>query len=377
MFLKHYTCDVFFSVLIIMLAYSIKDKSLSAKNLVCLSLASIIAILFSYTAAFIIACSFIAIFIYKELNSKEKNQINAFFQTLRKSLFYLIPLLIFVLFYIKINCYEAIYNEVKQNFWGVYFATMFPKNLEQWNDLIYFLGGCIVNNIVSSILFIICSVLLFKKDRFSFYAIIFPFILAAFLGLFKLYPLFAERICIYLIPLFFVAIVKPIDYLAISLESIKNKKASFFIITLCCLSIFNCLKIYKFFTQHENLTLSKIVQHNYNKRYFKEKTVYAKEFIDFLEHSDYQKGDFIFCKYANYKALELFDLNKIIDYEHSGYFAKDLAEKVPTGSIIYFCISETNDDIYQSVDYWIKKHGKILYTVPTYEYNFIKVKRIK
>ncbi len=377
MFLKHYTCDVFFTILVIMLAYFIKDKSLSAKNLVCLSVASVIAILFSYTAAFIMACSFVAIFIYKELNSKEKNHTNAFFQTLKKSLFYLIPLLIFVLFYIKINCYEAIYNDVKQSFWGVDFATMFPKNLEQWNDLIYFLGGCIVNNFVTSCLFIISAVLLFKKDRFSYYIIIFPFILAAFLGWFKLYPFFAERICIYLIPLFFVAIVKPIDYLAIYLENIKNKKLSLLIITLCCLSIFNCLKIYKFFSQQENLTLSKIVQHNYDKRYSATKSVFAIEFLDFLKHSDYKKGDFIFCKYANYKTLELFDLNNIINYKHCCYFTKDLAEKVPIGSIIYFCISETNDDIYPSVDYWIKKHGKVLYTVPTYEYNFIKIKRIK
>lgn len=371
MFFKHYTCDAFFTVLIILLAFSIKDRELKKGELVALSVFGIISILFSYTSFFIIVSSFLVLLVYKiskNISLSEKKPIKT---EIIKSIYFIIPLLIFCIFYFAINCIYAIKSEYLQHFWGVLFGTMFPSDLNQAKNFLTFFASSTAWEI-STLLFFVASIFVtIKKDKFFFGIIFLPFIFGATAGLLHLYPFFAERVSIYLIPLFILGIIKPIDYI-----EFKGKILTTTVITICCLSLFNYGKIYKYFNENRDITTLEVIKHNYEKRYLTEKSAFVKEFIEFLRHSDYAPDNYIFCKFANHRLLELYDKKENINREKVCYFPNDLDE-VPTGSTIFFCISEKYDNIYPETSEWLEKHGKVSYEIPSFGYKFLKVKKIR
>ena len=371
MFFKHYTCDVFFSVLIVLLAFWFKDKDLKRGELVALSAFGIISILFSYTSCFIIASSFFVLFVYRVSKSISSTKESPIKTELFKSIYFIIPLLIFGIFYFSINCSYAIKSEYLQHFWGVLFGTMFPADINQARNFLTFFASSTAWEL-STLLFLVISIFVtFKKDKFFFGIIFSPFIFAATAGLLHLYPFFAERVSIYLIPLFILWIIKPIDYI-----ELKSKTLTITAITLCCLTLLNYGKIYKYFSQNSGVTTLEVIKHNYEKRYQTEKSAYAKEFIDFLRHSDYSSDDYIFCKFANHRLFELYDPKEDVNREKVFYFPSDLDE-VPTGSTIFFCLSEKYDNIYPETSEWIEKHGEISYEIPSFGYKFLKVKKVR
>ena len=207
MFFKHYTCDVFFSILIVLVAFLLKDKDLKRGELVALSTFGIISILFSYTSCFIIASSFLVLFVYRISKSISSTKESPIKTELFESIYFIIPLLIFGIFYFSINCSYAIKSEYLQHFWGVLFGTMFPADINQARNFLTFFASSTAWELSTLLFFVISIFVTFKKDKFFFGIIFSPFIFAATAGLLHLYPFFAERVSIYLIPLFILWII--------------------------------------------------------------------------------------------------------------------------------------------------------------------------
>ncbi len=369
MFFKHYMSDVFFSILIVTLALLLKDKKFSKAKIVVLSAVSIFFILFSYTAAFVINAVFLTYLISRIYAAKKAAE--PICGILKKALLYILPIIIFEITYFRANCLGSISDPFVQEYWCWMFGTMFPQNFTQVKNFFIFFGSTTINVYVAMILFFGSIIILFKKDRFLCGIIFFTYVLAMITGLLHLYPFFAERISMYLIPLFIIAIIKPIDYI-----NFKSKTLTTTAIAVCFLLLPNYSKIYKFFENNPNPTLLEVIKHNYDKRYLTEKSVYAKEFIDFLKHSDFSKEDYLFCKYANNMLFEVYDKEQLVDTKKVCYFIKDFP-KVKVGSTLFFCLSETHDNIYPEVKNWLDKHCVILYEIPSNDYKFIKTKRVK
>lgn len=369
MFFKHYMSDVFFSILIITLAILLKDKNFSKKEILVLSGISIVFMLCSYTATFVINAIFITYLIKGiQVAKRDTKPIST---VLKNSLLYILPIGIFEIIYFRSNCLGAISDPFVQEYWSSMFGTMFPQNFTQVKNFFIFFGSTTMNVYVAMVLFFGSTIILFKKDKFLCGIIFLPYVLGMIAGLLHLYPFFAERISMYLIPLFIIAILKPLD-----LINLKSKTLTTVAIAVGCLLLPNYVKICKYFIQNPNTTLLNVIKHNYNKRYLTEKSVYAKEFIDFLKHSDFSKEDYLFCKYANSMLFEVFDKEKFVDTKKICYFPKDFP-KVKIGSTIFFCISEKYDNIYPEIEEWLNKNCEIIYEIPSNEYQFIKAKRIK
>ena len=334
MYFKHYLVDVFFSTLIFFVLLFIKDIEFSKKNLFLLSIAALIASLFSYTSIFLIVCSII-LMIIENLNKLS-------FTKLKKSLCFFVPYIIVMSIFAYVNCIETLKDDFLKSYWNDCFS-MFPKNYENLQQLISFLGGEIINQNIAVILLILSFlILIFKKD-FSLKFIWLVFFFAMLLGILNLYPFSYERVSMYLIPLFILSIVKPIDYI-----NIKNKLLKNLLIILCFILIFNYLKIDEYYEKNKNNSIKEMVQFLWLKEYKQEKSVCAKQFIKLLYELDYSKKEYIYCKCSNFLVLQLFDIEKRIkddnvcyDYNYKEYF-----KNIKSNSIIYFAISSEYDENY-------------------------------
>ncbi len=366
--LKQYTCDAFFTVLILLIGLIIKDKTLSKLNLFLLSILSVICVLNSYTSIFVILTVIMTLFIY---NFKKNKSIN--FSTV---LYYFLPLTAIMAVYFFINCLPTIQNEVLQRDWSgnsyclnIYFI---PTNFDHILNFFKFFNcngeifktyvdGYTFFNIYLSIIAVIASFFIwYKNNKFIFGLLTFPFILAILLGLLHLYPFSPERIIVYLIPIYVLFLAKPLDYCAF------DKKILSSIILVFYFFLINFSEIYKFSNEYTS-----------NLEHVKVST--AKTFIDFLYHAEVTPKDYILISSVNEISFDFYDTKKLFKQENiisDNFTDTEQLEKLPANSVIFIYYDEKYL-AFERISDWMKKECKILYKIDGYNCIFYKCKKIK
>ncbi|MCR5262193.1 MAG: hypothetical protein K6C94_10220 [Candidatus Gastranaerophilales bacterium] len=360
--LKQYQTDITCTILILIVAYKIKNENISLKQIMFLSIITAIFMLFSYTSVFIIGTTIITLFLYKFFKKTLPDDF------IKKFLIYAaIPFITAIIFFV-VNCLPTLQNNVLQTYWDNNWFNMFffPQTTVDWANLIPFFtsGGLNISNYIAICVILIISLLLMLlKDKFSLSLLSLPFITAALLGYFHLYPFCPERVCLYLIPVGILIIAKLIDN-----ADFKKVKLSFpvFLIIIC--SFYNYRTI--------DYIIDDII--NFKDKFFAYGGIMrtnSRDFAAFLNQSDISYKDYVVTDsfWAAHNVIKMYDKNNkinhdnIIDSSNADSNIEQL-DALDKNSRIYFYISSKFSyfgwNIYLSD--WIEQNCKI---DSTYEVN--------
>lgn len=231
---KHYSCDVFCTLLCLHLFFRLICNENSLKKIIIYSLVFAISIWFSFVSIFTIAAGIIALFL-KQLKEK-KIQI-------KEKFILIMPILISGLLYIKlylINTYGA-NSTGMNNYWANGFIA---KNLSNFFSLVlHNINYFFFPTKFEIPIFILMSIgiyVLFRKNFYTGLILFLTLFFECFLSWLGFYP-FKERVILFLLPIFLIYICAPFELL-----SIKNKRKfilfSILFITIFSTQIFNCYK---------------------------------------------------------------------------------------------------------------------------------------
>lgn len=197
---KQYSSDVLCVLLLVLLFMKLRVDNLNYKKLLGLGISLSLIIWFSFVSIFVLAAGFFTIIIKRK--------------TISKVIILFFPLLVSLLLYLRIyviNSYSANITNMT-DFWGSGFVLPNLSNL----------FGLLVANInyffncnscaLFAVIMLIWGILLFIKEKKSDFlclvSLTFIFLIVA--SILHIYP-FAERLIIFLIPLFIMLMVKPFD----------------------------------------------------------------------------------------------------------------------------------------------------------------------
>lgn len=215
---KPYSFDVFFIIVCLLFFINLKITGISNKKIILWGLLLSLMPWISFVTVFILVSGVINLF-FKDFKSE-----------LTKKILLFLPFFVSGLVYLKIfllsNYYSNTHRELL-NFWNGYFVT---GNLKHFlylftNNLLYFFAP--IKYILFLLLFLIGGLYLLYKEKSSFLNIFcISFGLLLTVSFFHIYP-FADRLVLFLLPIFLLLIAKPLD-----LVSFDNKLKSFIIIFL-------------------------------------------------------------------------------------------------------------------------------------------------
>lgn len=217
---KHYSCDIFFTLIGIYLFLKLLGKEFSLKRWIISSLILSIAVWFSFVSVFTIAAGIFALII-KQI--KQKNF------SIKIFLIFTAPIIISLLLYFKfyiVNTYVANYTEMN-GYWQEGFITKNLSNLIQLFAFNIHYMFFPIKLVLFAFLFMITGAYTFTKKNFRFglflLLIIFFECFASWLGI---YP-FEKRAILFLAPVFIIFICAPLEII-----NLKNKGAYTFCLIL-------------------------------------------------------------------------------------------------------------------------------------------------
>ena len=364
--LKQYTGDAFFTVAILLAGLWIKDKKFSNVSLVFCGIAAALCCFASYTAIFLIGILALCLF-FRDLKNKNVNILSV--------VSFLLPFGALMTGFFFVNCLPTIQNQVLQDFWQkttyCYTSYFFPTKIHQVMDYFRFFncsgeifktgasGYTFYNIWLSAIAVVASLVIFFKNDRFKFFLFGAPFALAMILGFFHLYPFCPERIILYLLPIYVILLVKPLDYCDFG----KKKLAVFLLIFYFCL--INLGNIYSF--SKEFLQTKEHI-----------KVATARDFVRYLYNSDVKSDDYIFISTVNDVSFGLYDREKRFKPEQilvDNFVDIEPLNSVPTGKNVYFYRDEKYIDFGRISD-WIKDNCEIIYKKSGDNYTIYKCRKV-
>lgn len=196
---KNYSSDVLFAIICMLFFINLDIKKLNiVKSFIYGILLSVIP-WFSFVAVFFMGGGFLNLFLKKEKPD------------LLKKIILILPLVISGLIYLKIYLINNYTGNAMTHNWQDYFITLNPKAfLSLWAENIKYLFAPIHYVLFSLILFVWGLVIYLKeKTPFSKVALL-SFAVFIFASFLHIYP-FASRLILFLIPLFLLFMIKPLD----------------------------------------------------------------------------------------------------------------------------------------------------------------------
>lgn len=373
LFLKQYVADIFTTIAILLCAYYLKDRQISRLSIILLSLSAILCILISYTSAIVIASVFIVLFFRKYNKQKRK-------EWLHNGLLFTVILALFLIPYYFINMKSTMRYQDFQDYWTIFTGAFYPKKIDDFKNITDILTGNMLYFSNVMIIAFISAILMYIKDKFTLFILFLPFVFSLILGLSGKYPFVPERTILFLIPLFLIIIIKPLDYCLVSVKSFirDKKKKIIFAISLVFILFFVCsLNITEFKRINNNLVsgqFTNITDYIYEKRYKKERTSNVQAALKMYKKYGLKKSDYVMAKYADRLVFQLYDneklLNRIIIRNAEHRF-----NSLPIGTTIYMYISEEYDDCYYSFKNLLD-NCEIQLSVEDGAYTLIKAKKI-
>lgn len=226
---KHYSCDVFFTILSIYLFVDIILKKASVKKIITYSIFLVLSIWFSFVSIFATTAGFLILF-FKQLKEKELKT--------KENLILLVPLIISGLIYLKIYLINT-YVSNKTGMSGYWASGFIAKDFSNFFGLFianlkYMLYPVkLMLFVVSFLIFGIYT--LFRKNYYPVSILLLTFLfecIAAWLGY---YP-FENRSILFLIPVFIIFICASLENL-----NLRSKLKSIIILTLFIITFFNLI----------------------------------------------------------------------------------------------------------------------------------------
>ncbi len=279
---KQYSSDVFFCLLVILIAIYLKDKSLDKKKLFILGLLASALVWASYTSIFAVCAGGLAYILIKDQkNLKTK---------LKNGLYFALPYFLNFVVMLKINGIGTLTNKTIQFFWSNYecFFPTSPMHLFAFLKFIIWDSDKIT--IVCSILALFGIFYLVKYQKYLSILLLGILGFAILSGLLKLYPLAPNRVSLFLIPVFILIIAKAFDF--ISFKTINKSLISVPII-VSWLWIFYSMDIF-----------NQIKYYYSTKMIFKQTT--AKEYVDILSKVKVNPDDIVYVDMGSQNVFELY-----------------------------------------------------------------------
>lgn len=200
---KPYGIDVLFVILLLLFFINLNVEKLDTKKIIVYGLLIAFIPWLSFVSMFVIAGGILNIF-FKALKNKDKN-------ALFKIFCFLFPLLISVLFYLKFYLIKNYTGTHMTSDWSPYFVTLNPMHF------MYLLSGNIqylftpVKYLLFPIILLFWGIFAYAKEKSPFFKIaglgLMVFLIASFM---HIYP-FADRVILFLIPIFILFMIKPLD----------------------------------------------------------------------------------------------------------------------------------------------------------------------
>ena len=200
--LKPYISDVMFTTIALLIAVSININHLDKKKSFFIGLSSAVCLWFSYAVLFVIS-AFSFVFAAEVFSGKNKSTENK-----QKFIIYLIPNVISFVIYFLTNLLWVKQNNFLHKFWSTVYAFA-PHSL---NDFIKVFGFLFehFNFCLIVFLFFFGLYFLYKKNEVQLWIFLFPILLALWCAYCGIYP-FADRLVLYLLPVFLIVIFMPLD----------------------------------------------------------------------------------------------------------------------------------------------------------------------
>lgn len=318
---------------------------------------------------FVIAVVLVSLAVYKF----SKNKVFDY----KSCLLFLAPFGLILTCFFFVNCLPTIKNEVLQGFWGsnqyCYNSYFFPTKISQIFNFFRFFNcdgeifesyavGYTFYNIYLSVIAVCLSFAIFwKNDKFIFSVTTLPFVLGGILGLCHLYPFCPERVIIYLLPIYIILLVKPLDYC-----TIKNKTL-FVSLVLFYIGLINFIGIYKY-----------SVEFLKNKEHVK--VAIAKDFVEYLYQSDMKKDDYVYISTVNDISFGLYDREKRVNPEHilvdNLIDINELNDVLPVNSFVYIFKDERYIG-FERVEAWINEKADLVYISGGRDFIVYKCKKLR
>lgn len=326
---KPYGVDAFFTVILILLFSKLNLKNISYKKVSTLGILLALCPWWSFVSVFTITAGF-TVTIFKNIKDDWK----------QKALL-ILPFAISGILYLKI-CLLGNYTGTKMvHDWQPYFVTLNPIHFIKLlaESFRYLLSP--VQTILFVLILFLWGILIYLKERSTAFFVAFGsfifFLISSFL---KIYP-FGMRVIVFLIPIYILLMVKPIDLIS------KNKKLKSLFISILTLLIIlpQIVFSYKF------LNLQKVTIINN-----------PREIMQIL-NKNLKKEDIIFiskdsnCDFDYYSSFYNIK-NKIIQEPHKFGETEKALNKIPKNKYCWFFLAfEQEQSITDSS--WFEKHAKI------------------
>lgn len=352
--LKPYVIDVLFTVIALLVAFSIDIKALNKKKAFCIGLLAALSVWCSYPMLFIVTGISI-VFLFKIYFLKDDNLKKLFW-------IYAIPNLIGFIIYYKINLVWLINNTELHKYWNTYEAFA-PKSYTDYSALtsFFFMDS---NIIIITVLGLVGMYFIYRYDRFVFWILISPIavcLTASYLGFFP----FAQRVVLFILPILHIFLFKPLDEIRID----KKIYTLFFI------------ALYVLFFIPDGMFLSQVIQKRYSFAYSNAKSSYIQL------KNDIAQNELIYVSIQDLATFKIYNHNlkipenqiiysKPIDLQLESY--KKELNILPHAKIIWFVL--TNNKFtkkeYDCMEQWIEANTRILERKENGESIVIKAYRV-
>lgn len=244
---KPYALDVFFSIVCILFFINWQNFQTKSK-LIFSSLFLAIIPWFSFPSVFIITTSILNL-VFKTIKDKKP---------LLPITYFLFPLIISCLLYLKIYVLNNYAHNSIVDFWQPYFITSGKNFLWMLGNNLKFFFTPIKFILLALVLLIWGAVIYFKEKQDFFFISFFSVFSIILMSILHIYP-FMERLILFLLPIILLFITKPLD-----LISLKRKSASMLILLIFLLTF-----------QPQIMLAKKLI---FSERFDKEE--YAREMLD-------------------------------------------------------------------------------------------------
>ena len=337
---KQYSTDIFITLIILYLFFSLKDKIKTKKHFLITGFFFGIIGFFSFTSEFLIFPIF-TYFIFKLIKIKN----------IKSSILITLPYLTLLSFEVLLlkSTYANGMNE-----WN-----NFPTIFNSYNDFsetislfISYLGN--QNLIFYS--FIIGIIVLYIKNKLLIYILLAPIILNIITQILEIYPfptIQNNRAIIYITPILMIIGMKAFEIITLLY---KSKKANYIInIVVIVISIYLLSFIFKIHFLQNKIYI--------NNNYYYFILTNTKEYINHLENNNVKPSDKIIVDKMGHISFNLYSNNK---YKTNAiYLADDLVplEYIQEGEYIWFYNTQykgCTDEWMNGLKEWINKHCEII-----------------
>lgn len=337
---KQYSSDVLIAILILFVAIFVDIKKLKLRNAFLLGILSSIAFCFSFTTLFVVA-GVSAVYL---ICSKE----------FRKIFIFIFPNLITLATYFVLTLHSNKSSEFLSDYWA--------KGFNVFNHEIYKINFDFLfsfYNYPLFFLFLLCLGIFwaYKSDKLKTLLLVSPVITTLLAAMFKIYP-FERRLILFLLPIFLILIVIPLDKVNLNNMNFHKKVLNIFVIIISSVFFLNYFITYSTSFISQKVSYIRQDVKPLLKRLIKEK----------------KEQDILYVYYGAGKTYLYYNLitnlpkdNLYIgamppnEKEQSDYIEQDLALLPKHRTIWFFFVKGNNlyDEDVKHYKNWLYKNGKI------------------